>query len=43
MIRYLEERDIDNCLDLMEIVKSDFIGYNKEKFIQAMYSAIVLT
>ena len=29
MIRYLEERDIDNCLDLMEIVKSDFIGNNK--------------
>lgn len=40
MIRYLEERDIDNCLALMEIVKADFAGYKQDEFIHAMHRAI---
>lgn len=40
MSRYLEEKDIDNCLALMELVKDDFAGYKKDEFIQAMYNAI---
>lgn len=40
MNRYLEERDMDNCLSLMEIVKDDFAGYEPDEFIQAMHNAI---
>lgn len=40
MYRVLEEKDIDNCLELMELVKKDFVGYKKEEFIQAMRTAV---
>lgn len=40
MSRCLEEKDINNCLALMELVKDDFAGYKKDKFIKAMYDAI---
>ncbi|MDR2924525.1 MAG: GNAT family N-acetyltransferase [Azoarcus sp.] len=39
-IRYLEEKDIDDCLALMAHVKDDFAGYEKNEFIQAMRVAI---
>lgn len=40
MITLLEEKDIDNCLVLMELVKDDFPGYKENEFIQAMRNAI---
>ncbi|MGF6907125.1 GNAT family N-acetyltransferase [Fusobacterium sp. PH5-44] len=41
MLRLLEEKDMENCLELMELVKNDFAGYKKEEFIQAMHKAIL--
>lgn len=38
--RYLEEKDIDNCLALMELVKDDFAGYKEDEFIKSMQRAI---
>lgn len=40
MYSYLEEKDIDNCLALMELVKNDFAGYSEKSFIQSLYDAI---
>ena len=40
MYNYLEEKDIDNCLALMELVKNDFAGYSEKSFIQSLYDSI---
>ena len=40
MQRYLEEKDIDNCLALMELVKNDFAGYREKSFMQSLHEAI---
>lgn len=40
MYSCLEEKDIDNCLALMELVKNDFAGYREKSFIQSLHEAI---
>ena len=40
MYSFLEEKDIDNCLALMEFVKNDFAGYREKSFIQSLHEAI---
>lgn len=40
MIRLLEERDIDDCLRLMDLVEDDFAGYKEDEFVRAMHVAI---
>ena len=40
MYSCLKEKDIDNCLALMELVKNDFAGYREKSFIQSLHEAI---